>query len=246
MRCRRKSLVLRTTPTGCHPWAYRVAAVVLLAIAAPRAGAEPLAMHIGHEFRRMSAEDCARKAIAAMIKEKFIRAEIGKDGNAWGVNETTAVKVLAFPYRDGAHVVVVAAGQDNKEAERLHHAIRHNVWNATLDPESPKEHKCDDAGRKPYGGTLLFGMEQRNIIPTLRFFIPAATIVLEKQGLGTNQAGPGLLFGGNQQTAIGMFALPGPNEVQVRVGVIVISGDQKEAERLQNIVRTGVVRVLFD
>jgi hypothetical protein len=208
--------------------------------------ADPLAIHVGSEFRRMSVEDCARKAIAAMIKEDFVCAEIGKDGNAWGASESTTVKVLALPYRDGAHILVIAAGKDNKEVERLRNAVREHVTNAPLDPEGPKHHQCGDPARKPYSGTLLCGLEQRTIVPTLRFFIPAATIVLEKQGLGTSPGGPALLFGGNQQVALGAFALPGPNEVNVRIGVAVISEDRKEAERLQNVVRTGIVRILFE
>jgi hypothetical protein len=220
--------------------------VAYLALAADSARAEPIALHVGAEFRRISREDCAHKAIQALVKEDFIHAEIDKDGNAWGRSEKSIVKVLGLPYRDGVHAVVIAASHDNKAAERLRNAIRTFVLDGPHDPQAPKQHRAADASRKPCSLVLRYGLEQRNVIPTMRFFVPATTIVLEKQGLGTSQGGPLLMFGGNAQAALAVFAAPGPNEVNVQLGVATVSSDDKEADRLQNVVRTGVVRVLFE
>ena len=226
--------------------AWLLAIGVFLIVGGQRAAAQPLALHVGSNTARISRDECLHKAVAAMIRENLIRAEIDKDGQAWGVNEHTLVKVHAVPYRDGVHVIVIVAGKDAKDAERLRNALRSHICDEPYDATAPKQHQAADASRKPCGVHMRLGLEQRNIIPTVRFFIPATTIVLEKQGLGTNPGGPALMFGGNAQTCVAVFAVPGPNEVNVQIGVAAASADDKEAERLSSVIRSGVVRVLFE
>jgi hypothetical protein len=224
--------------------------IMFLAIAAWAAtsahAAGPVSIHFGAEFRKISAEECVRKAMAALAKEKLIRAQIDEDGGVSGVTEQTAVKVLALPFRDGVHILVFAGGADDKEAERLRNAVRTHILEGADAPDAPKQHQDADKSRKPYAGKLSVSLEQRNVLSTVRFFAQAATIVLEKNGMKTHQPGPGMVFGANEQGTACMVAVPGPNEVNVRIAAAVISEDAKEADRLQNVLRAGVVRVLFD
>jgi hypothetical protein len=226
---------------------FRIAGLVALFLLFPQiASAEPIVLHIGGDHRKISAEDCARKAVEAMGKEKFILAEVGKDGYAWGYDEKTAVRVLALPYKDGVHVIIVVAGKENPEAERVRNAVRAHIHDGVLDPTVPKQIKTSDTSRKGCGLSLRWGVEQRNVIPTMRFFKPAAAIVMEKQGFATTESGPALVFGGTAESALAVFAVPGPNEISAHIGVIAVNTEEAVAERLQSVIRGGIVRVLFD
>lgn len=226
--------------------AWMLLAITLLSMTPANLNAEPVSISCGADFRRASAEECARKAMAVLIKEKFIRAGIDEDGGVSGVNEHTAVKVVTLPFRDGVNIIVVAGGANDKEAERLRNVIRTHILEGPDDPDAPKQHQAADADRKPFAGKLSLGIEQRNVLSTVRFFAQAATIVMEKNGMKTHQPSPAMVFGGNAQGTACIFAVPGPNEVNVRIGVAVISDDSKEADRLQSVLRAGAVRVLFD
>ena len=225
---------------------WMLLAITLVSMMPANVHAGPVSVSCGADFRRTSAEECARKAMAVLIKEKFIRAAVEEDGGVSGVTEQTAVKVLALPFRDGVNVIVVVGGTDDKEAERLRNVIRTHILEGPDDPDAPKQHQAADADRKAFAGKLSVGLEQRNVLPTIRFFPQAATIVMEKNGMKTHQPNPAMVFGANSQGTACMFAIPGPNEVNVRIGVAVVSEESKEAERLQSVLRAGVVRVLFD
>jgi hypothetical protein len=69
---------------------------------------------------------------------------------------------------------------------------------------------------------------------------------MEKNGMKTHQPNAAMVFGANAQGTACVFAVPGPNEVNVRIGVAAVSDEAKEADRLQSVLRAGVARVLFD
>jgi len=201
------------------------------------------------EFRRMASEACIQKAMDALAnKENFIFAEVGKDGSAWGYNETCVVRVFALPFKDGANLFVVCGGKEKLESERLCNAIWTHIVEAPADPQMPKSHRSNDSSRKPCGLHLRSSWEQRNTIGTVRLFVPAALIVMEKNGLTTNPVGPGLVLGAHQgsQSLVAVFGAQGPNEANTQIGAAAISSDENEAERLHNAIRSGIVKVLFD
>jgi len=208
---------------------------------------QPIALHVGGEFRRLDREECALKAVEAMgVKEKFILAEIDKDGNAWGYNEQSVVRVFTVSYKDGVSLAVVVAGADNKEAERLRNEIRTHIAEGAVNRQTPKQIKTTDTDRKPCPLQLRWSIEQRSAIPVARFLLPIAAVVMEKNGLGTNNGGGNMMFGGNGQSAAVAFGLLGPNDVNINFACVAVSADEHEAERLSNVIRAGIVKVLYD
>ena len=210
------------------------------------AWAGPYTIHIGGDFRRVDRESCARKAVEAMAKAKFIRAEIDKDGNAWGHDEKSFAQVITLPYKDGVHILIFVAGSDATYTDGIRSALRTHVSDGPFDPDSPKQVASDDASRKPCDLKRRWGMEQRPTLSLLRYFQPAAAVVMEKQGLGSQQAAGMAVLGGGGHGVMATFALPGPNEVNVYVGTIAFSTDDAEADRLQSVVRTGLLKFLYD
>ena len=121
-----------------------------------------------------------------------------------------------------------------------------HIADADVNPKAPAHHQCNDTTRKSCGLKLRSSQEQRTGLPTVRFFSQAAAIVMEKNGLNTNIPGAGMVVGGNPSTVVMAFAAPGPNDVSVQFGAVAISPDEVEADRLHNVIRSGVVKVLFD
>ena len=206
----------------------------------------PISIHVGGDYRLISPELGAHKAVEAMAKEKFLFAEIDKDGTAWGYNESALVRVFFMPNKGGVQFLAVVASRDKHESEPLSSAIRKHVADGELDPKAPKQIKHADGTRKPCDLKMRWSVEQRTTIPAVRFFVPAAAIVMEKQGLTTHHPGGTAVLGSNANTMMLAFAFAGPNEVSGQFGAVAISVDDKEGERLHNVVRSGIMKVLFE
>ena len=105
---------------------FLLAAVVAPAVSAEARADGTLGLSMGYDNRKITREECARKAVEAMAeKHKFPFAEVTEDGNARGWNDKTNVLVMSFPMPDPERVfvVVVAAGMEAAETERVRVAV---------------------------------------------------------------------------------------------------------------------------
>src|SRR5436190_21109326 len=101
-----------------------LAALLLALVHSPPVLGQPLAMHYGSDWRKLTRAVCATKAVEAMgMQQNFIHAEIHSDGNAYGVTENAACSVHTVAQRDGVYIYVVVAGKDTNEVARLRSAI---------------------------------------------------------------------------------------------------------------------------
>ncbi|MFL5341715.1 MAG: hypothetical protein ACJ8F7_16340 [Gemmataceae bacterium] len=217
--------------------------VVVLA-GAVRAG-DQIGIHAGGEFGKMTSEECQAKALDALREQKFPHMEITPEGVVVGRSAKATVLVFGFPYRDGVVAMVAAASKDNAEAERLRNAVRDSVLDKshTADTDSIQRVTHSDVKN---GLTVRYGVEKHAFLPTLRFFDAAATIAMEKHGLGTNPASKMMVFGGHAEGGVVAVLVPGTNELSVQLLVIGVSADEKEADRLQKTISGEIMKILFE
>jgi hypothetical protein len=233
---------------GWRTWA----GCLVLVLTASNAMAQPAAItaHVGSAARKMSREDCALKAMHALIKnEKCVKAEIMPDGNVRGWTEKAAIAVVSGTYRDNTLFVVMVASHDNAESERLRNTVRQYVMEGDHDADTPRTFAAAEKDRKPLDLQVRWGFEGKPATKILRFLVPATSIVLEKQGLvavdQSNVTGP-LVFGGSPDRVAAAVAYPGPNELTLQFCVFGVSQNGDEADRLQRVVRQEVMKVLYD
>jgi hypothetical protein len=224
--------------------------LALLAALAPAARAsEPVAMHVGGDVRTMTREVCARKAVEAMgVHEKFPFAEVTADGNARGWNDKTAVLVLALPTpaEDTIMILIVAAGKDNEQAARLRNVIRAHIFDGPLPANGPKRIAPKGVALPPCPVFLCWSTEERSAITLLRFFEAVATLVLEKQGFGTNSGGKDMIFGGFPGRAVVAFLSPLSTGVLARLNVIAATDDEETSRKLAKELLARIVKVIYE
>jgi hypothetical protein len=206
---------------------------------------EPVSVHAGGDFGKMSREECQAKALDALREQKFPHAEIAADGTVVGRNAKSTVLVFGFPYRDGVVALVAAASKDNAEAERLRTAIRDSVLDASHEADANSIKQVKHAEVKN-DFSVHYAVTKHGFLPVVRFFDVAAAIAMEKHGLQTSAASKMMVFGGNSAGGVAAILVPGANEVSVQLLVIGVSADEKEAERLQKTVSAEVMKVLLE
>jgi hypothetical protein len=216
----------------------------------PPAGSPPTgqsyAVHVGSWPQKITREVCAQKAMAAMARQSFLCAGVDADGNAWGFTATTAVMVVSFRYLDGVQVVLVAAGRDNGDAERLRNLLRSEISDAPLDADSPSRIGDPDTKRGPDVPYLCCHLEQRSLINLLRFFDTASCILLEKHGLNTNIHSKCLVFAGMQDMVVTTFLGGGPNGVSANLGVVTASPSAGTAQEFSRTLCRELVKLLYE
>jgi hypothetical protein len=202
-------------------------------------GGQPLAMHWGADWRKMTRAVCATKAVEAMgIKENFITAEINSDGDVFGVTEDAACVVYTVPLRNGVQIYVVAAGKDSKRVERLRNAIRAHVFDGPYNPKVPAKIVTKDAKRRSSAPALHLGGDTRNL--SRADFTTAANLSMQRQGMNTT-VNPktftvsGVRAGG-EAVAFYLETKPGTGYVSV-VGA---SYNSRSAEYLRNTIREDI------
>jgi hypothetical protein len=227
---------------GCSPWWYRLTALTVFMlgmIAADSGAGEPLAMHWGSDWRKMSRQVCATKAVDAMgNKENFIAAEINSDGDVFGYTENAAAAVYTVPLRDGVEIYVVVAGQDTKEVERLRNAIRAHVFEGPYNGKVPAKIVTKNAKRKSAAPALQLGGDTRAL--TRADFSLCATTSMQRQGmLAAAQGAAGTVAGaktGAEAAAFYLETKPGTGYISV----IAASYNAHEAEHLRNTIREDI------
>lgn len=209
----------------------------------------PISIHFHSQFVKADRDAVALRAVDALAnKEKFAAAEVLSDGNVFGWNDKASALVIIQPFRDGVHFSLFVAGRDNEEAGRLRNAIRGHLLASGPTADVPRSVRREDGVPKP-PVALKHGADSRNATPILRFFQPAGFIVMEKHGLSPSDAGmpnTPTAFGGSATRMAAAFALPGPNEIGVRIYSVVAAADDDEADRLQRAIRQDMLKVLFE
>jgi len=221
-------------------------ALVLLASAGPASAGNPGALHLGGEWRKMSREECARKALAALAKEKMVEGGTDAQGNAWARDEISSVLVVSLTARDGVQVFVFAAGQDGAKAAGLRDRVRAAVLDGPAVPEPDRPVEFAAEGHKPGGPVLRWGVERCNLAQTLRFFEQAASIVVEKHHFAASTPGPNVVFGQRPDCLLAAVHVPVPSEGTGYLGVLVCGAEPGEADRLQKSVRRAIRKIFFD
>ena len=123
-----------------RPRPFLLAALAVIGVVPVTLAGGPISLSVGFDSRKMTRQECARKAVEAMgVREKFGFAEVTGDGNAQGWNATSAVRVMSFPMPDSRriYIVIVAAGHNEAETERVQLAVRAHVFDGPDDPKTP-------------------------------------------------------------------------------------------------------------
>lgn len=206
---------------------------------AERGGGQPLAMHWGSDWRKMTRKVCATKAVEAMgIKEKFIAAEINSEGDVFGYTENASAVVYTVPLRDGVEIYVVVAGRDTKEAERLRNAIRTHVFDGPYNSKVPAKIVTKDTKRKSAAPLIHLGGDARPL--TRSEFSLAASTSMQRQGMQTSVQQQGAIVAGTKASAeAAAFYLetkPGTGYISL----VAASYNSHEAEYLRNVVREDI------
>jgi hypothetical protein len=206
-----------------------------------RSGApgQRLAMHWGSDWRKMTREVCATKAVEAMgLKQNFISAEINSEGDVFGVTENAACVVYSVPLRDGVEIYVVAAGKDSKEVERLRNAIRAHVFDGPYNPKVPRKIVTKDRKRRSAAPALHLGGDTRDL--SRADFATAAKLSAQRQGMSPAvDTKTSTVSGARPDAEAVAFYLPlRPNRGYI--SVVAASYTSRTAEYLRNTIREDV------
>jgi hypothetical protein len=213
------------------------AAMTALLLSGSRSHADAPAVHVGSDFRNMSAAECALKAVEAMgVQQNFIHAEVaGPD--AWGYDERSFVMVHAVPIRDGVQIFVVAFSTDSGEAERLRNAVRVHVFNGPYNSRIASTINTSDTSRRR--GPLMLHWGNFNKQATEGAFRSCAVSAMARSGLHSSASGNQVIYGTSPNATVVALGVGLPRTA--RVLVIAASADSQTAERLRNDVRTSIV-----
>jgi hypothetical protein len=227
---------------------FLLAAVVAPAVTAEARADGALGLSMGYDNRKMTREECARKAVEAMAaKHKFPFAEVTDDGNARGWNDKINVLVMSFPMPDPERVfvVVVAAGMEAAETERVRVAVMSHVCDGPYDPKAPTR-VAPEGGKAPSQPcTLCWKSEERTVTNLLRHYVPAATIVLEKKGYQT-KAGPVVVLGFMPDRGVTAFLAPTATALSARFNVVVATPGEASGEKAAEDLLSRIVKVLYE
>jgi hypothetical protein len=226
--------------------ASALAATLLLAATA--SAQAPLMLRYGGGTMKLSSETAARKAVSALAAEKFAFAEVTADGHARGWNDKYAVFVLCMPTPnpDLSQVLVVAAGADEVEAERLRAAVHTHVAEGKDDAKSPKRVAPADGKVPPAPVSVFVKSEERAGMPVLKYFSPVTSLVMEKMGMATKPDNQTLVLGSSPAVLSAVVIGPTANALNVKLSVVTITHGEKPAEKVADDVLSRVVKVLYE
>lgn len=226
---------------------FLLAALAVIGVGPLTLAEEPISLSVGFGSQKMTREECARKAVEVMgVREKFGFAEVTADGNAQGWNATSAVRVMSFPMPDPGrvYIVVVAAGHNEAETERVKLAVRAHVFDGPDDPKTPA--RIPAAGTPPPRPvTLSYRSKEWATNPVLRHFTPVAEVVLEKKGYQT-KAGPRLVAGTLPDRSLLTFLAPTVSAALVRLNVVYATPGEEAGETTTEDMLGLIGKVLYE
>jgi hypothetical protein len=228
----------------------RLVAALVVAVASAQAvrADGPVAVSVGYDTRKMTRESCGRKAVEAMgAKAKFPFAEVTVDGHARGWDARTTVMVLSFPLPDPERVfvMVVVAGGETKEADRVRDAIQSHVFDGPYNPETPVRLTPSDGKAPPRPYTLCWKSEDRGAVNLLRLYDAAAAITLEKKGFQTHQA-QGKVLGASPTQGVVTFVAPTASAATARLNVVFAPPGEESGEKAAEDILARIAKILYD
>jgi hypothetical protein len=225
-----------------------VLALLAAAFLAASARAQPFALHVGGGAVKLTPDQCARKAVEAMgVKEKFHYAAVGDDGHAFGWNDAATVVVLVQPQALDGHtaVFIFAARRDNKEAERLNHAVRVHIFEGPTNPDAPDE-VCSAEAKTSRAPWFSWRVEERPAVSTAKYFKPVASLALEKRGYRHANPFGEMVLGTDGVRVAGAFVHPGASALKLAHATVTFGDDEDECDRLASSLLSGVLKALYD
>lgn len=226
-----------------------VTALVVAVLTAHAVRADgPITVSVGYDNRKMTREACSRKAVEAMgAKAKFPFAEVTADGNARGWDAKTTVAVLSFPMPDAERVfvMIVAAGGDAKQVERVRDVVKSHVFDGPYNPETPTRVAPPDGHIMPRPCTLCWKSEDRGAVNLLRLYDAAAAITLEKKGFQTHQV-QGKVLGASPTQGVVAFVAPTASAATARLNVVFATPGEESGEKTAEEILTRITKTLYD
>jgi hypothetical protein len=225
-----------------------LAGLLFVAAVASPANADPnVSVHLGAAVaRNMTRETCARKAVQLMAKEHFLYAGVDKEGNVRGWSAKASVAVVPLPNPDGVFFLVVAAGSDCAEAERLRNVIRAQLLEAPLDPNAPRLVGKVDPERRAKVPAIRWRVRQQSLVRTMQYFAGGAGIVLEKEGINVAQSDNGFVLGAGRGCVASVWTAPGPNALTVHLGGLAVGWDDATARQRADALCRAIVKLLYE
>jgi hypothetical protein len=227
---------------------------VLAALAAALLGAssqaQPYAIHMGGGPVKATPGLCARKAVEAMGKEKFLYACVTEDGHALGWTASTTVLVWVLPQREEGQTaaIILAAGRDNEEAGRLRIAVRNYMVEAPTNPGAP-EVFCPLVafGRETTAPSVRWKLETRDAVGTAKHFVPVASLAFEKQGWKIfTEPGKQYVLGAEAHRVATALMAPGSHALKLEFAFAVFGDDEEACGRVAEQLHSSITKMLFD
>ena len=224
------------------------ALLVALVVAGTARADGPVYMHLRASPANMTREACGRKAVAAMVAEKFPYAEVTADGHARGWDDKTAVHIYSFQTPDPEQVMIYifSASTIDTEALRLRNAIRTPIYEGKDDPKTPTRIVPADGTVPTPPVSICWKTEERAATPLVKHLLPAATIVLEKRGMTTQLQPPFLVLGVGAGGLTTVFVAPASNAVMVKFNTVTMTRGDKPAEKLAEDILSRVLKILYE
>ncbi len=204
--------------------------------------AQPPAMHMGADWRKMSVWDCNNKtAQAFQDKEHVLRME--RSGNqTWAYTAKTIALVSCVPLGNSLYILVAAASRDSVEAERMRNEVRTHVFDAPAPTSRYPDHY--DANSSALGGggyspplAMHWGSDSRP--KSVYQCVASARYAMSQLNLHESVSGRVVWGTTNDVTA---FVDCAPGGRGAHMHVVVASADSGLAEHYRNEIR----RVTFD
>lgn len=206
------------------------------------------ALHVGGSVVPTRPQQCALRAMHALaVQEQFPFATIREDGHVLAWNDRISVLVLIFPHQDSSTLhIVLTAGRDGKEADRLRNVVRERIASPSNAPDTTPTLVYDESALDSKAPWIHYLVQPKPAVSTLKYYQPVTSLLLEKRGFQVMNANNNLMLGGDINRVVALFAVPGKSAVSVNLGTVVADEDRAAADRLCEQFFNGVQKLLYD
>jgi WD40 domain-containing protein len=199
---------------------------------------EPVFLHWGAGYRKMSDAECLRRAVAALGREEdFMLAETVNNA-VFAHNERTAVVVFPIPARDCICVCIVAVGRDSKETGRLWTALLKRICDGPSPDNVPVWIATEKTDRQSRAPILRLATELRQL--ALMPFTDAAGAALRRQGFRVEVTKERDTLLGYKHDSVAAVYYDRQADGRSHVSVVTAAPDGREAERLRKEILADI------
>jgi hypothetical protein len=194
-----------------------------------------------------SCEACALKAVKYLAeKEKFLFVELDDKGAVQGWSEKSTALVMTITTPGGPMFLVLTAGPDNAENERLKDAVSAQLLTAPEDPKTPHKIGKPESRQRVKLPVIRWQSETRPMVSTLKFFGPAAGITMEKLGVNVTKLENNGVVGEGQGALLVSMACAGENGLTARITVFATGWDEENVTRLGKSYLQKLLKLLYE